>query len=90
MPIDLRNLTLMTSPAANQEVPLEGKLSEAELRRIAELCSKNGKLAEAIVSCVMRDLLKNGDLTEAEAEALCARCVRAAEAEHCTKVPKSA
>lgn len=78
----------MTSPAANQEVPQEGKLSEAELRRIAELCSKNGKLAEAIVSCVMRDLLKNGDLTEAEA--LCARCVRAAEAEHCTKVPKSA
>lgn len=88
MPIDLRNLTLMTSPAANQEVPQEGKLSEAELRRIAELCSQNGKLAEAIVSCVMRDLLKNGDLTEAEA--LCARCVRAAEAEHCTKVPKSA
>lgn len=88
MPIDLRNLTLMTSPAANQEVPQEGKLSEAELRRIAELCSKNGKLAEAIVSCVMRDLLKNGDLTEAEA--LCARCARAAEAEHCTKVPKSA
>lgn len=88
MPIDLRNLTLMTSPAANQEVPQEGKLSEAELRRIAELCSKNGKLAEAIVSCVMRGLLKNGDLTEAEA--LCARCARAAEAEHCTKVPKSA
>ncbi len=78
----------MTSPAANQEVPQEGKLSEAELRRIAELCSKNGKLAEAIVSCVMRDLLKNGDLTEAEA--LCARFARAAEAEHCTKVPKSA
>ena len=42
------------------------------------------------VSCVMRDLLKNGDLTEEEAEALCARCARAAEAEHCTKEPKSA
>ena len=73
----------MTSSAPSQEVPQEGKLSEAELRRIAELCSKNGKLAEAIVSCVMRDLLKNGNLTEEEAEALCARCARAAEAEHC-------
>ena len=78
----------MTSSAPSQEVPQEGKLSEAELRRIAELCSKNGKLAEAIVSCVMRDLLKNGDLTEAEA--LCARCARAAEAEHCANAPKSA
>ena len=90
MPIDLRNLTLMTSSAPSQEVPQEGKLSEAELRRIAELCSKNGKLAEAIVSCVMRDLLKNGNLTEGEAEALCARCARAAEAEHCANAPKSA
>ena len=68
----------------------EGKLSEAELKRIAELCSKNGKLAEAIVSCVMRDLLKNGALTEEEADALCAKCARAAQAGSCPENTKIA
>ena len=80
----------MTLSARNQEDLQEGKLSEAELKRIAELCSQNGKLAEAIVSCVMRDLLKNGALTEEEADALCAKCAIAAQAENCLETAKIA